>query len=94
MSEIINSSELTKTINENSAVVDKKTTNNKEGLHVGTVKFYDVRKGYGFIKDANSGAEYYVRHSGLLEKIKQYDKVSFNLVESKSGTTAIDVELL
>ncbi|MBP5588918.1 MAG: cold shock domain-containing protein, partial [Bacteroidales bacterium] len=35
----------------------------------GTVKFFNGRKGYGFIKDADSDNEYFVHATGLIDKI-------------------------
>jgi CspA family cold shock protein len=58
----------------------------------GIVKFYNEKNGFGFIKDTESGREIYVRSSGLLEPIKENDRVSFNLADGKKGLIAIDVK--
>ena len=39
----------------------------------GKVKFFNENKGFGFIKDAESGNEYFVHVSGLIDKIKEDD---------------------
>jgi cold shock protein len=59
----------------------------------GTVKFFNVSKGFGFIKDAESGKEYFVHASGLIDKIKENDEVTFELQEGKKGLNAINVKL-
>ncbi|MDD3458862.1 MAG: cold shock domain-containing protein [Weeksellaceae bacterium] len=60
-------------------------------MHKGTVKFFNESKGYGFIKDDESGKEYFVHVSGLKESIKQDDQVTFDLEEGKKGINAVNV---
>jgi cold shock protein len=62
-------------------------------MHKGTVKFFNVSKGFGFIKDAESDNEYFVHATGLKDKIKENDEVTFELAEGKKGTNAVDVRL-
>lgn len=58
----------------------------------GVVKFYNEKNGFGFIKETESGQEIYVRSTGLLEPIKENDKVSFKITEGRKGLMAIDVK--
>jgi cold shock protein len=62
-------------------------------MNTGTVKFFNESKGFGFIKDANSPKEYFVHSSGLKEKIKEGDEVTFDLQEGKKGLNAVNVKL-
>ena len=59
----------------------------------GTVKFFNVSKGYGFIKDSESEKEYFVHISGLIDRVKQDDEVVFELQEGKKGLNAANVKL-
>jgi len=59
----------------------------------GTVKFFNETKGFGFIKDSDSGIEYFVHISGLIDKIKNDDLVTFELKEGKKGMNAVNVKL-
>ena len=59
----------------------------------GTVKFFNELKGFGFIKDDESEKEYFVHASGLIDKIKEGDTVSFELQEGKKGLNAVNVKL-
>ncbi len=61
-------------------------------MYKGTVKFYNETKGYGFIKDSDSGKEYFVHVTGLIDKIKDNDEVTFDLAEGKKGTNAVNVK--
>ena len=63
-------------------------------MNKGTVKFYNDLKGFGFIKDADSSKEYYVHSTGLKEKIRQDDEVSFDLEQGKKGVNAVNVKLV
>ena len=63
-------------------------------MATGTVKWFNDAKGFGFIKDAESGSEYYVHATGLIDKIKDNDKVTFELKDSKKGPSAINVKLI
>ena len=62
-------------------------------MKTGKVKFYNESKGYGFVVDNESGKEYFVHVSGLVDKIKEDDEVSFDLAEGKKGLNAVDVRL-
>ncbi len=62
-------------------------------MKTGKVKFFNDSKGYGFIKDNETGTEYFVHSSGLIDQINEDDDVSFELTEGKKGLNAINVKL-
>ena len=62
-------------------------------MEQGTVKFFNDAKGYGFIKDDNSDKEYFVHASGIIDEIKEGDKVTFELQEGQKGLNAVDVKI-
>lgn len=59
----------------------------------GTVKFYNETKGYGFILEEGSGEEIFVHVTGLVDKIRNGDTVTFETKRGKKGMTAIQVKL-
>jgi cold shock protein len=59
----------------------------------GKVKFFNDSKGFGFIKDTESDKEYFVHASGLVDRIKEGDNVTFELQEGKKGLNAVNVKL-
>ena len=63
-------------------------------MNKGTVKFFNEEKGYGFIKEDESGKEYFVHVSGLTDKVARNDKVSFVLEQGKKGINAINVKVI
>ena len=62
-------------------------------MNTGTVKFFNDTKGFGFIKEEESGTEYFVHVSGLIDEINQNDKVTFDLEEGRKGLNAVNVKL-
>lgn len=63
-------------------------------MNTGTIKFFNTSKGYGFVKDNESGNEYFIHVSGLIDNIKENDEVSFELQEGKKGLNAVNVKLV
>jgi len=52
-------------------------------METGKIKFYDTAKGFGFIKDQNSEAEYFFHYTGLKSlSICKDDRVKFEVIES------------
>lgn len=62
-------------------------------MKTGTVKFFNELKGFGFIKDSESEKEYFVHATGLIDKVREADEVSFELQEGKKGLNAVNVRL-
>jgi CspA family cold shock protein len=60
----------------------------------GTVKFFNSEKGFGFIKHDDSDKETFVHVSGLIDEIKQNDKVEFDLQNGKKGMNAVNVKVI
>ena len=61
-------------------------------MNKGTVKFFNESKGYGFIKDNESGKEIFVHVSGLIDKIDKEDQVEYEEEDGKKGLNAINVK--
>lgn len=63
-------------------------------MKTGTVKFFDDTKGFGFIVEDNSGDEFFVHISGLVDEIKEADVVEFELKEGRKGLNAVNVKVI
>lgn len=61
-------------------------------MEKGTVKFFNEAKGFGFIK-TESGTEVFVHVTGLVDKIRENDNVTFDISEGKKGPNAVNVKL-
>ena len=59
-----------------------------------TVKFFKSEKGFGFIKHDDSSKETFVHVSGLIDEIKENDRVEFDVQNGKKGLNAVNVKLI
>lgn len=60
----------------------------------GTVKFFNETKGFGFIKPSDSSADVFVHSSGCLDKIRENDKVEYEVEQGKKGLNAVRVKIV
>ena len=60
----------------------------------GTVKFFNVEKGFGFIKHNDSNKETFVSIDGLTSDLKEGDNVEFDLQEGQHGMNAVNVQVI
>lgn len=58
----------------------------------GKVSFFDDSKGFGFIIDNKNQEKYFVHVSGLIDEIKENDKVSYELEKGMKGMNAVRVK--
>ncbi|GAA4281725.1 cold-shock protein [Gaetbulibacter aestuarii] len=63
-------------------------------MQEGTVKFFNNSKGFGFIKSSDTGEEIFVHNSGLIDEIREDDKVQFSTEQGRKGLNAINVEVI
>ena len=61
-------------------------------MYKGKVKFFNETKGFGFIKDNETGTEYFVHKTGLIDRIAENDEVTFELKEGNKGLNAVNVK--
>ncbi len=75
--------------------VAKQQDNGQEKTtRTGIVTFFNDSKGYGFIKDLDSQDSVFVHVNGLRDKIKENNKVTFEVEMGPKGPNAIDVKLV
>jgi CspA family cold shock protein len=60
----------------------------------GTVKFYNVTKGFGFISQTDDRSDVFVHSTGLIDQIRENDRVQFDVEEGKKGLNAINVTVI
>jgi CspA family cold shock protein len=61
-------------------------------MATGTVKFFNVTKGFGFITPDDGGKDVFVHVSGLKGEIREGDKVDFDIEDSPKGLNAVNVK--
>ena len=59
----------------------------------GKVTFFNESKGYGFIKDLDSQDSIFVHMKGLVDAVKENDKVTFDIEMTPKGPNAVNVKL-
>ncbi|WP_306456215.1 MULTISPECIES: cold-shock protein [Winogradskyella] len=60
----------------------------------GVVKFFNAKKGFGFIIINDSNEEIFVHTTNLVDKIREKNKVSFNIEKGKKGPIATNVRVI
>ncbi len=74
--------------------INKLFNANKAGdIKEGTVKFFNNTKGFGFISIKDSDEEIFVHSTNLIDKIRQNDKVTFEVEKGDRGLSAVNVRL-
>lgn len=66
-------------------------------MAVGTVKWFNPVKGYGFIAQENGGKDVFVHVSALekagLDTLKEGQRVTFEIVTERGKTAASDLKI-
>ena len=62
-------------------------------METGTVKFFNETKGFGFIKPDGSGEDIFVHVTGLVDKIRENDRVTFEVQNGRKGLNAVNVKV-
>lgn len=65
----------------------------EEKVKVGTVDFFNHEKGFGFIIEEGTGEKFFVHVHGLIDEIKEGNKVSFELEKGLKGMNAVRVKM-
>jgi len=62
-------------------------------MQQGKVKFFNETKGFGFITPDDGSQDVFVHATGLIDKIRENDRVSYEVQDGKKGLNAVDVRV-
>ena len=63
-------------------------------MPTGTVKFFNETKGFGFITPEDGAKDIFVHSSGLVDQIRENDKVKYEVQSGPKGLNAINVKIV
>lgn len=72
--------------------IAKKVVEEVDPIKKGKVDFFNDSKGYGFIKEEGTNESYFVHINGLIDDVKEGDKVTFELEKGLKGMNAVRVK--
>lgn len=72
--------------------VPKKEDIEEPPFRTGRVEFFNDEKGFGFIKDLDTHEKFFVHVRGLIDEIREGDKVQFDLAQGLKGLNAVEVK--
>ena len=61
-------------------------------IHSGIVKFYNQEQGFGFIKVPEKRKEFLFHVTGLIDQVTDGDAVTFEIVDTTRGKTAVKIK--
>jgi len=72
--------------------VPKREKEEFDPVRKGKVAFFNDSKGYGFINDEETQERYFVHVNGLINEVKENDRVTFELERGQKGMNAVRVK--
>lgn len=63
-------------------------------MQEGVVKFFNETKGFGFITPNDGGRDVFVHSTGLVDRIRENDDVSYEVEQGQKGLNAVNVKLI
>lgn len=77
---------------ENIALGVPKREYEEPAIRTGRVEFFNDQKGFGFIMEDETREKHFVHVNGLIDEIKENDKVTFDLERGMKGMNAVNVK--
>jgi CspA family cold shock protein len=62
-------------------------------LKTGTIKYFDAKKGFGFLREKETHTEIFFHKKGVKYAVKEFDVVTFETKRTPHGVKAFNVKL-
>lgn len=62
-------------------------------MATGRVKFFNETKGFGFITPEGGGEDIFVHSSGIVDRVRENDSVTYDVENGKKGLNAVNVKV-
>lgn len=72
--------------------VPQYTEDPQDAIRVGTVSFFNSAKGFGFIKDNQTGESVFFHENNLSEPLKEGNRIKFEVEMGAKGPVAINIQ--
>lgn len=66
----------------------------EDPVKVGFIEFFNTEKGFGFIKEEGTNEKFFVHVHGLIDEVREGNKVSFELEKGLKGMNAVRVTIV
>ncbi len=63
-------------------------------MATGKIKFFNEEKGFGFITPDAGGDDVFVHTTGLVDRVRENDNVSYEVERGKKGLNAVNVTVV
>jgi CspA family cold shock protein len=63
-------------------------------MQEGKIKFFNETKGFGFITPDDGTQDVFVHATGLIDKVRENDRVSYEVQNGKKGLNAVNVKVI
>ncbi len=74
--------------------VPKHIEEEEDPIRKGSIVFFNDAKGYGFIKDAETGESVFLHVNNLTEEVSQGNLVNYEVEMGPKGPTAVNVKVI
>lgn len=73
--------------------IPRKTEADEPAPLEGRIEYFNAQKGYGFVRDAESGEKYFFHITNAYERIAESDRVTFELERGTRGMNAVRISI-